>query len=190
VTGDHKSLREENPMRVARALSALVAMGLLGVLPASGDDKPATKAASSPTFDAIKKLAGEWVAVKDGKPTDQVVSVYKVTAGGSAVVETIFPGTDHEMITMYTQEGPDVFLTHYCVLGNQPRLKAEKSTDGNKFVFKCVGGGNLDPAKDSHMGMGVLTIINADEMKSDWTRCENGKNCETHGFHVIRKKKA
>src|SRR5436189_3965590 len=56
-----------------------------------GDDAPAKAAptAAAPThpgLERIKKLAGTWVeADKDGKPTDKVVSVVKVTAGGSAV---------------------------------------------------------------------------------------------------------
>ena len=47
----------------------------------------------------MKKLAGTWLAAdKDGKPTDQVVSIIKVTAGGSVVHETLFPGQPHEII--------------------------------------------------------------------------------------------
>lgn len=50
-------------------------------------------------FEKIKKLAGTWVeADKDGKPTDKVVSVVKLTAGGSAVHETLFPGESMEMV--------------------------------------------------------------------------------------------
>src|SRR5262249_13955977 len=59
-----------------------------------GDDKPGTapaSAATHPGLERLKKLAGTWVAAgEDGKPTDQVVSVIKVTAAGSAVQETIF----------------------------------------------------------------------------------------------------
>ncbi len=50
-------------------------------------DQPATKlpaAPTSPGLETMKKLAGTWVmADKDGKPTDQVASIIKVTAGGS-----------------------------------------------------------------------------------------------------------
>ena len=41
-------------------------------------------AAPHPGFEKMKKLAGTWVvADKDGKPTDQVASVIKVTAAGN-----------------------------------------------------------------------------------------------------------
>jgi hypothetical protein len=177
-------------MRLRLAIALLtMACVITSAAAAFADDKPAGKTASCPAFEKIKKLAGDWVMVKDGKPTDEVVSSYRVTAGGTAVVETIFPGSGHEMVTVYTAEGPELFLTHYCVLGNQPRLKADQGTDANKLVFKCVGGGNLKPEKDSHMGVATVTFLNDNEMKSEWTRCEDGKACETHAFHVVRKKK-
>ena len=60
-----------------------------------GDDKPGAKLPPPPTnagLEKMKKLAGTWLAAdKDGKPTDQVASIIKVTAGGSAVHETHLP---------------------------------------------------------------------------------------------------
>src|SRR5438046_4656323 len=92
---------------------------------ARGDDKTGDKAAR-PNLERLKKLAGTWVAAdKDGKPTDQVVSVIKVTAGGSAVQETLFPGQPQEMVSIYHKDGADLVMTHYCMLGNQPRMKAD-----------------------------------------------------------------
>jgi hypothetical protein len=158
------------------------------VLPLAADDKAAKPV--PPSLETIKKMAGDWVMVdKDGKLTDQIVSSIRVTAGGSAVVETLFPGGEHEMISMYHQEGPDLYLTHYCVLGNQPRLKAEANAAPGTLVFKCVGGGNLKQDKDVHMGQGVLTFLANGQIKSDWTKCENGKACETHSFTLARKSK-
>src|SRR5262245_39718357 len=95
---------------------------------ARSDDKAGGKApaAQHPSLERLKKLAGTWVAAdKDGKPTDQVVSVVRVTAAGSAVHETLFPGQPHEMISVYHLDGKDLLMTHYCSLGNQPRMKAD-----------------------------------------------------------------
>ena len=94
------------------------------------DDKPDSKV-SAPAphagLEKLKKMVGTWVAAdKDGKPTDQVVSVFKVTAAGSAVQETLFPGQPHEMISVYHLDGSDLVMTHYCMLGNQPRMRAAK----------------------------------------------------------------
>ena len=87
-----------------------VACGLLLTLSLAsfGGDKPEAKLPPPPTnagLEKMKKLAGTWlVADKDGKPTDQVASIIKVTAGGSAVHETLFPGQPQEMVSIYTVE--------------------------------------------------------------------------------------
>src|SRR5258706_3522145 len=94
-----------------------------------GEDKSAAGKAPAPThpgLERLKKLAGTWVeADKDGKPTDKVVSIIKVTAGGSAVQETIFPGQPMEMMSVYHLDKGDLVMTHYCMLGNQPQMKAD-----------------------------------------------------------------
>src|SRR5438045_2893874 len=81
------------------------------------DAKPPAPA-PHPGLERLKKLAGEWVvADAQGQPTDKLISVFKVTAAGSAVQETIFPGSNHEMVTLYHRDGADLVLTHYCALG-------------------------------------------------------------------------
>ena len=99
------------------------------------DEKSPTNAQR---FDALKKLAGEWVEVgKDGKPTDKLVSSVRVTSAGTAVEETLFPGSDHEMVTMYHLDGDDLILTHYCSLGNQPRLRrAGRGSASNRLQVR------------------------------------------------------
>ena len=118
-------------------------------------------ACTHPAFEALKTLAGTWLAAdEDGKPTDRVVSILKVTAGGSVVHETLFPGESEEMVSMYTVDGPDLVMTHYCVLGNQPRLKADPKSKAGEIRFEFDGGSNLDPSKDRHMHSVTLTIVN------------------------------
>ena len=96
---------------------------LLTVQASFGDEKTdgkPSKAATNSSLEKMTKLVGTWVAADDdNKPTDKVVSVIKLTAGGSAVHETLFPGQDHEMVSIYTLDGPDLVMTHYCMLGNQ-----------------------------------------------------------------------
>src|SRR4051812_15587504 len=164
----------------------LVALGT-----ASRAADPVTKAAPShPGFEKIKALAGTWVeADKDGKPTDKVVSVVKVTAGGSAVHETIFPGTPMEMVSVYHVDNGDLVMTHYCVLGNQPRMKADLSSPGKiKWVF--AGGTNLDPAKDTHMHGATVTITDDDHIEIAGEAWEGGKPSATHCgcMKLVRKK--
>jgi hypothetical protein len=133
---------------------------------ARGEDKPKAPADTHPGLERMKKLAGTWVeADKDGKPTDKVMSIIKVTAGGSAVQETLFPGQSHEMVSVYHRDGADLVMTHYCVLGNQPRLKADPKSPSNQIRFLFVGGTNLDPAKDMHMHEGAITFVDDDHIE-------------------------
>ena len=159
-----------------------------------GDGKPAAKPPAPPTnagLEKMKKLAGTWLAAdKDGKPTDQVVSIIKVTAGGSAVVETLFPGQPQEMVSVYTADGPDLIMTHYCVLGNQPRMKADPKSPSNQIVFRFAGGSNLDPAKDRHMHEATLTFVGEDRIEVKGTGWENGAPAKDMccGLKLVRKK--
>ena len=168
----------------------LVAAISLAAYAADTDNRPL----ASPTnagFEKMKKLVGTWVqADEDGKPTDTVVSVIRLTAGGSAIHETLFPGQPQEMISVYTVEGDDLVLTHYCVLGNQPRLKADPKSAPNQIKFDFAGGANLDPKKDKHMHAATVTIVDADHLQIDGIAWDNGEPCKEMccGMKLVRQK--
>jgi hypothetical protein len=159
-----------------------------------GGDAPGSKLPQPSTnagLEKMKKLAGTWlVADQSGKPTDQVASIIKVTAGGSAVHETLFPGQPQEMVSIYTVDGPDLIMTHFCVLGNQPRLKADPNSSANQIAFQFTGGGNLDPKKDKHMHDVTLTIVDVDHIEVNATAWDKGAPCKEMccGMKLVRKK--
>jgi hypothetical protein len=174
-------------------MNRLVAICAIGMLIVSGqvraDDKDAGKAAKA-TFEKLSKLAGDWVALdENGKPTNKVISSIKVTSGGSAVHETLFPGQSEEMVTIYHLDGDDLVLTHYCMLHNQPHLKLDPASTGSKFMFKFVKGANIDPAKDMHMHEGTLTILDDDHIQSEWVGWANGKPATDHQFSMKLERK-
>lgn len=181
-------------------LRRILAWGLvLALLPtlsgmSRGDDKATPKLPSPPTnaaLEKMKKLAGTWLlADEDGKPTEQIASIIKVTAGGSAVHETIFPGQPHEMVSVYTVDGSDLIMTHYCVLGNQPRMKADPKSPANQIVWRFTGGTNLDPTKDKHMHEATLTIVDDDHVELNGVGWENGAPAKEMccGLKLVRKK--
>jgi len=155
------------------------------------DDVPIKAATSHPGLERMKKLAGTWVAAdKDGNPTDQVVSVIRVIAAGSAVQETLFPGQPQEMVSIYHRDGADLLMTHYCALGNQPRMKADPTSPANQIRFKFVGGTNLDPSKEMHMHEATLTFIDADHLELSGVAWVDGKPSESHcgEMKLVRKK--
>lgn len=172
----------------------LMLLALSVTLASRGGQKSTQKLPPPPTnaaLEKMKKLAGTWLlADKDGKATDQIASIIKVTAGGSAIHETLFPGQPHEMVSIYTVDGADLIMTHYCVLGNQPRMKADPKSPSNQIVFRFAGGANLDPKKDKHMHEATLTIVDNDRVELNGIGWENGGPAKEMccGFVLIRKK--
>jgi hypothetical protein len=173
-------------MRIRIAFSLLTIALAAIAASARGDEKASVNVQR---LEALKRLAGDWVQVgADGKPTDKVISSIRVTSAGNTVQETIFPGGDHEMVTMYHLDGANLMLTHYCALGNQPRMRAEPEGDINRIAFKFVDGTNLK-ASDNHMHEATLTIVGNDHIKTEWVACKDGTPCHKVGFDLVRKAK-
>jgi hypothetical protein len=159
-----------------------------GVVVAAEEKKDAGKAKAT-AFDQFKLLAGEWSGkAGEGKDAHEATVTYKVTSGGSAVVETIGPGTEHEMVTVIHPDGDDLILTHYCMLGNQPRMKAPGKADGNKVAFAFVGATNMKSDKEMHMHNVTFTFVDKDTLKAEWTHYMDGKAAAPTVFEMKRKK--
>jgi hypothetical protein len=64
-----------------------------------------------------------------------------------------------EMLSVYHLDKGRLLMTHYCALGNQPRMKlnTRKST-ASELVFDFDGGTNLNPRRDMHMHSLRLTL--------------------------------
>lgn len=134
------------------------------------------QAAPPAPLDRWKALAGEWVAAEDGPMSKkgELVARYAVTAGGTAVMETVFPGSPHEMVTVYHADGPDVVLQHFCMEGNQPRMRA-KAPAARRVEFAYDGGTNIDAAKTRHMHQAWMEFDGEDGLRTEWTEVADGK---------------
>jgi hypothetical protein len=174
-----------NASRIA-TLAALVLSA--GATLAAPQPPAEAKKPTSAALDRVKALAGEWIAADDGEMSKKgdLVARYSVTAAGSAVVETVFPGSPHEMVTVYHADGPDLVLTHYCMEGNQPRMRA-KDPKGARFEFAYDGGTNIEPKRDRHMHSAWLELLGADEIRSEWTELADGKIVLVAKSHLVRK---
>jgi hypothetical protein len=120
-------------------------------------------AASTPgalALDKMKSLVGTW----EGKTANGrlVTARYQLTAGNSLV------------------------LTHYCGVGNQPRMEATISRDGRTFDFRFVGGTNIQALETGHMHRSVFKLVDSDHYNEDWTWMEDGKSVTEH-FVMQRK---
>lgn len=99
------------------------------------------------TWANLRSLAGEWEgsfgAVKGGV-------TFTILSGGSVVMESMkMPPPAPDMVTMYHRDGTGLVATHYCSMGNQPRMRAsEASPDGKTVRFRFADITNL--AKPVH----------------------------------------
>ena len=123
-------------------------------------------------FASIKTLPGTWAGDTSMGP---VQVTFKVTAGGSAVMSEIF-GKGEDMISMFNLDGPGrLLLTHYCAVGNEPRMEASLSPDGKVITFTYLDATNLTTPDAGHMQKMILTMIDDNHHTEEWTFVDHGK---------------
>jgi hypothetical protein len=138
-------------------------------------------------FDQVKTLVGNWEGVeKTEKGEEKIHVTYEVTAGGSAVTEKLFPGTPHEMLSVYHTTKGKVGMTHYCMFGNHPELTLKKSDD-KTMSFEMDNMRSLASKNEPHMHALTLTMTDKDHLKQEWTSYENGKKKDVKVMEFARK---
>jgi hypothetical protein len=136
------------------------------------------------SFDQLKSLAGSW----EGKNSmGQSVQVsYRMTAGGSALMSEIV-GHGETMLSMINFDGPNrLLLTHYCTVGNQPRMQASASPDGKTITFNFLDATNLDNPQSGHMDHVVIALLGPDHHTEEWNFIDHGKEIKEF-FDLTRK---
>jgi hypothetical protein len=108
--------------------------------------------------------------ILNGQPLEVA---YRVTSNGSAIMSEIKAKED--MISMFNLDGDRVLLTHYCAVGNQPRMVARASPDGKTFTFDFVDATNLSTPDAAHMIRMVLAMPDANHHTEEWTFSDHGK---------------
>jgi len=160
------------------ALAVLMICSLVSV--AFAGDTPAATA-SSPAFEKLKSLVGTWSGKdEDGNP---VTVIYTLVSSGTSLMESMTAnGHTDNMITMYHPDGKSIMLTHYCSMGNQPRMRARGlSKDGSKLEFGYVDATNLAKPKADHMHALSVTFKDENHFSQDWTMMQDGKAAH-HGL--------
>lgn len=156
--------------RGAAATAMMIALMLFGVNAYAGHEEHA-KPAPNAVFEKLKSLQGTWDATMLKPDGEKTTVVYRVTGQDSVVMETMFAGTPHEMINMYTVDGDAVVATHYCSAGNQPtlRLNAAKSS-ANELVFDFV----KVTGKQTTYINGVRFRFDGAKVVEEWSSSEGG----------------
>lgn len=138
-------------------------------------------------FARLKAMAGSYQATLPGDEGTVPVT-YEVTSGGHALLEKLFAGADHEMVTMYYLEGRDLALVHYCSIGNRPHMRldrARSTRDDLVFAFDA-GATDLDPAKDAHIHSARIRFTETGAMESEWTFWSGGKEDHAKAFMLSK----
>jgi hypothetical protein len=136
------------------------------------------------SFDQLKSLNGSW----EGKNSigNPVQVSYRMTAGGSALMSEIV-GHGETMISMINFDGPNrLLLTHYCTVGNQPRMQASASPDGKTITFNFLDATNLDNPQSGHMDHVVIALLGPDHHTEEWNFIDHGKEIKEF-FDLTRK---
>lgn len=143
---------------------------------------------ASKGFEALASLEGEWVAhFGEGGDAQEVRSTYELVGNGSVVMERMFAGTPHEMVTMYHRDGDRLAMTHYCALGNQPRMELVGFSSQPETVlsFSFTDASNWT-GQGAVMHDMRLVKISDDQFASTWVAWSDGKPEHTANFHFSR----
>lgn len=169
---------------LAMIVIALVVSAPLMVLAGYGSsDKSPSNA--SVAFDKLKSLAGTWdTTAPEGGPA---TITYAVVSNGTAVMETISHKVEPDMITMYTLDGDHIMMTHYCGIGNQPRMRASvPAGDIKELKFSFIDGTNMKKT-DMHMHALDMKFVDDSHVVETWSLFDKGKLKDDHAFSLTRK---
>jgi hypothetical protein len=124
-------------------------------------------------------------AGEDGAPG--MLFEFRVTAGGHAVEEREMIGTPMEMVTLYHLRDEELVATHYCALGNQPRMKAETKFTNRSLVFSCDGiPGNAKSHDEEHVHGWSMKLDHEGRLHYDAELVKEGKVSEAPRMVLTR----
>jgi hypothetical protein len=159
--------------------------GNRAAMPRAAVVRPASEAQQRELLDRVKTLEGTWeLADHEGEP---MLTVFKVSSAGSAVREIMLPGSGHEMTNMYHMDGPTLVMTHYCAVGNQPRMRAH-AADGDSITFRFDSVTNRTSADQTYMGEMRLVFVDKDTIREEWMHFPRGDGEGQAIFELKRKK--
>ena len=169
-------------------LAFLLLLATPALLLANNADQSKAAHDARSAFEALKAMAGTWhgtVAAEGEEPRETEI-VYEVRSAGHSVVQTFSPGKPYEMFSVYHLDGEDLLMTHYCAIGNAPKMKFVATGKPGEIVWEFNGGSNLDPGKDPHAHEGRMQITGPDSYVSKSVGWSNGEPSSKRTFTMKR----
>ena len=122
-------------------------------------------------FARIKSLAGDWES--SGTNGERAHLNYQVISAGTAVMERFtsdtLPRNSGAMITVYYIDKGQLVLTHYCIAGNQPHLRATRyNAQSGELDFDFVDGGNIVTGEEGHMHSARIRFVDDNHITGEW----------------------
>ncbi len=153
-------------------LLLLVSAAIHAKPPANNEELRATAA-----FARLKSLAGDWESV--GPNGEHSRLNYQLISAGTAVMERFtsdaLPHNSGSMITVYYIDKGQLVLTHYCIAGNQPHLRATLyDPQSGELDFDFVNGGNIVSGEEGHMHSARIHFMDEDHISSEWQFMQAG----------------
>jgi hypothetical protein len=141
---------------------------------------------TSPNFGPLAALIGDWQGKDpEGKP---MTASYQWTGDGTTLVETMTKAQKPMMLTMYHADKTGLMLTHYCKLGNQPRMRTDMpGNDAKSLSFHFVDIANLAQPTYPHMHKVSFNFQDQDHFTQEWMLSKDGKELP-HRFEYTRAK--
>ncbi|MBI3131884.1 MAG: hypothetical protein HYZ13_11210 [Acidobacteria bacterium] len=121
---------------------------LLGLLAAPQAPAPTPAVKGAAVFQEMSGLVGSWEGTFANGRRHTVT--YRLTAGGTVLVETWALAPGRESMTLYHLDGEALVATHYCPQGNQPRLQGVVDGHLTRRSFAFRDGTNLRVPGGSH----------------------------------------
>ena len=163
---------------------ALIATSVASMAAADAKPQPFT---AETAYKTLKSLGGDWVNVDHPDDLKQGVR-FRVTAAGSSVSATLYPGGPMEMMSLFHLDGKDKLVhTHYCALQNQPTMLFVKSEQPNRMRFEFDHGMSMDVNKDLHTHHTEFRILEDGKVEVYINTWQNGKTSNIVTFTVQRK---
>jgi len=151
-------------------MTALVAAS--AILPAA-DVKSGQTTDAAAAFARLKTLVGQWEATTS---SGKVHLSYELVSGDTALLERESSETMPSMVTVYYVDGGRLLLTHYCMVGNQPRMQAKAfNADSGEIDFQFLDATNLASPAAGHMHNAKIRIVDNSHLVSEWQFYDNGK---------------
>jgi hypothetical protein len=172
-----------------KVVTRILMAGLLVAAILTSAQRTSAAGSGAAAFDQLKALIGHWETEKTN--TEQATFDMELTAGGTALLEKfhmVQNGKPVEMTTLYYLDGGQLKMTHYCMAGNQPTMRATYAPESKTLTFDFESATNMKSANDGHMHHAVYTFIDQDHLKTQWTFHKDQKPSFTEDVIYVRVK--